>query len=128
MHSRAREISVSCAREDLDLDDPSGTVRMIRHVVALQLAATDSEVRRRHAEEIKARLEALADVDPGITDIAVHFDLGLVESHWPLVLVADYVDNDALEAYQAHPRHGNVLAWMNDGVVSGRAVVDYALD
>lgn len=101
---------------------------MIRHVVALQLAATDVDVRSLHAEEIKTRLEALADVVPGIIHIAVHFDLGLIATHWPLVLVADYVDNDALEAYQAHPRHGNVLAWMNDGVVSGRAVVDYALD
>ena len=101
---------------------------MIRHVVALQLAATDGDVRRRHADEIKSRLEALADVDPGIIDIAVHFDLGLVKSHWPLVLVADYVDNDSLETYQANPRHVEVLAWMNDGVVSARAVVDYVID
>ncbi|HSN02406.1 MAG TPA: Dabb family protein [Acidimicrobiales bacterium] len=101
---------------------------MIRHVVALELAATDSEVRRRHAEAIKSRLEALADVDQGIIDISVHFDLGLVESHWPLVLVADYVDYDSLESYQAHPRHVEVLAWMNDGVISARAVVDYVID
>jgi hypothetical protein len=101
---------------------------MIRHVVALQLPAADSGVRRHQAEEIKTRLEALADVVPGIIDIAVHFDLGHVASHWPLVLVADYVDNDALEAYQAHPRHAEVLAWMNDGVVGGRAVVDYVID
>lgn len=101
---------------------------MIRHVVALQLAATEAEVRHRHAAQIKSRLEALASVVPGIVDIAVHFDLGLVASHWPLVLVADYVDNNALEAYQTHPRHVEVLAWMNDGVVSGRAVVDYVVN
>ena len=101
---------------------------MIRHVVALQLAATEEDARRSDALEIKSRLEGLAQVVPGIVDIAVHFDVGLVASHWPLVLVADYRDNAALEAYQAHPRHLEVLAWMNDGVVSGRAVVDYEID
>jgi hypothetical protein len=101
---------------------------MIRHVVAIQLASTDADVRRRHAEEIKSRLEALEDVVAGISDITVHFDLGLVDTHWPLVLVADYADHDVLEAYQVHPRHVEVLAWMNDGVVSGRAIVDYVID
>ena len=105
-----------------------GGVRMIRHVVALELAAADSDTRRRQADEIKSRLEALADVNPGIIDITVHFDLGLVASHWPLVLVADYVDSDALESYQSDPRHLEVLAWLNDDVVSGRAVVDYVID
>ncbi|HET9090114.1 MAG TPA: Dabb family protein [Acidimicrobiales bacterium] len=98
---------------------------MIRHVVALQLAAIDVTDRRRQAEEIKSRLEALADVDDGLLDITVHFDLGLVDSHWPVLLVVDFTDNDALLAYQAHPRHVEVVEWMNTGIVSGRVVVDF---
>lgn len=101
---------------------------MIRHVVALELTATDSDTRHRLADEIKSRLEGLAAVTPGIISITVHHDLGLIESHWPLMLVADYVDYDALETYQSHPDHLAVLAWLNDGVVSGRAVVDYVID
>ncbi len=101
---------------------------MIRHVVALQLAAIDVTDRRHQAEEIKSRLEALADVDDGLLDITVYFDLGLVESHWPVLLVVDFTDNDALLAYQAHPRHVEVVEWMNNGIVSGRVVVDIEVD
>ncbi|MHB8826038.1 MAG: Dabb family protein [Acidimicrobiales bacterium] len=98
---------------------------MIRHVVALQLDSADDTVRRHQAEEIKSRLEALADVDDGRLDIAVHVDLGLVESHWPVLLVIDFIDKDALLAYQTHSRHVEVLEWMNLGIVSDRVVIDY---
>ena len=101
---------------------------MIRHVVALRLASDDVALCAQQALEIKERLEALLDVDPGIVALDVHFDLGLVEGHWPLILVSDFASLDALEAYQSHPRHRDVLAWMNSGVVSQRAVVDFDVD
>ena len=100
---------------------------MIRHVVAFQLASGDALVRARQAAEIKERLEALVDVVPGVVAIGVHLDLGLVEGHWPLIMVSDFEDLDALDAYQAHPRHRTVIAWLNDGVVSDRACVDFDL-
>jgi hypothetical protein len=100
---------------------------MIRHVVALRLSAEEDAERLEQAVEVASRLEALADVVPGVISIRVHRDLGLVATHWPLVLVGDFEDIEALEAYQVHPRHLEVLEWMNQGVVTGRAVVDFEL-
>ena len=98
---------------------------MIHHVVTFQLAAEDESTRRRHADEIAARLESLIDTVPGIVSIEVHFDLGLVASHWPVVLVSQFESVESLERYQMHPRHHEVIAWMNHGIVSDRTVVDY---
>ena len=98
---------------------------MIRHVVALQLTSTDSTRRHEHALEAKSRLEALGDVDPGVLAVNVHFDLGFIGSHWPLMLVVDCETTHALDNYQAHPRHQAVVTWLNSGVVSERVVVDY---
>ncbi len=98
---------------------------MIHHVVAFQLAAQDNEIRQRHAVELRDRLEALADVIPGVVSLSVHQDLGEVDSHWPLVLVSAFESLDALNGYMAHPSHRAVIAWMNDGLVVDRVAVDY---
>jgi len=100
---------------------------VIRHIVALQLASTDPVVRREQAATIKERLEELVDVDPGVLAITVFFDLGEVATHWPLVLVSDFSTAQSLDAYQMHPRHRAVVEWMNQGVVSDRAVIDFAV-
>ena len=98
---------------------------MIRHIVAFRLSAPSEVERDRDAAEFAARLEALYDVVPGVLGIKVHRDVGLVSSHWPLVLVADFTNLDALAAYQSHPRHVAVIDWANAGVVADRAVVDF---
>ena len=98
---------------------------MIRHLVTFQLAHTDEPTRQRHAREMKQRLEALLDVVPGVERLEVHFDLGHVASHWPVVLVSDFASVRALDAYQTNAHHLEVVAWMNDGVITERSVVDY---
>ncbi len=97
---------------------------MIHHIVTLELASSDPEIRSSQAHELVRRLEALADL-PGVVSLRVHHDLGLVAGHWELVLVGQYEDVAALEAYQSDPRHLEIVAWMNDGVVSARSTVDY---
>ncbi len=99
---------------------------MIRHLVTFQLASTDEQTRSSGAQEMKRRLEALRGVVPGLERLEVHFDLGRVANHWPVVLVSDFASEAALEAYQTHPRHVEVVSWMNDGVITDRCVVDYA--
>jgi hypothetical protein len=100
---------------------------MIRHVVAMRLVASDAHTRTQFAHEIRRRLEALDDLSDGILAINVYFDLGEVTTHWPVILVADYTTSESLHDYQTHPRHRAVVEWMNGGVVSERAVVDYEL-
>jgi hypothetical protein len=97
---------------------------MIRHIVAFQLAASDAAQRAADAAGIKSKLEGLRGLIPGLISLEVQPDLGLVDSHWDLVLVGEHESNEALEAYQADPRHKEILAWVST-VVSGRAVVDY---
>jgi len=100
---------------------------VIRHVVALQLASKDPVARREHSMRIKSDLEGLADAVQGILAIDVHLDLGVVATHWPIVLIADYDSTDSLDSYQDHPRHKNIVDWMNSGIVSDRAIVDFEL-
>ena len=100
---------------------------MIRHIVVFQLAAADPDARRGHVAEMRSRLEALADIVPGVISIRVHEDVGAVASHWPLVLDSEFESSEALEQYQVHPRHRAVVDWMNDGVVVDRVVIDYAV-
>lgn len=100
---------------------------MIRHIVAFQLTAPDEPQRGRDATQVIERLEALRDVVAGVVDLRVHRDVGLVASHWPLVLVADFESLDVLEAYQAHPRHVAFIDWANAGIISERAVVDFVV-
>jgi len=100
---------------------------MIRHIVSFQLLTSDPAQRRAHSRELRDRLAALRDVDPGVADLEVFFDLGEDERHWPVILVSTFADREALERYQVHPRHREVVAWMNDGVVGERVAVDYLL-
>lgn len=99
---------------------------MIRHIVMFRLSADDDTQRRDDAHGIAERLEALQMQVEGIQSIRVDRDLGLVEGHWDVALVSEHDDNAALEAYQAHPAHQEVAAWIGT-VVSDRAVVDYSL-
>jgi quinol monooxygenase YgiN len=100
---------------------------MIRHVVAFRLGAADPDQRKVDVAGMRDRLEPLVRSVPGVLDLRVHSDLGLVESHWHAVLVSDHPDNAALEAYQRHPEHVAAVAWVNTVVVD-RAVVDFEID
>lgn len=100
---------------------------MIRHIVSFRLRADDPDQRKVDVAGIRDRLEPLAHTVPGVLDLRVHGDLGLVDSHWHAVLVADYPDNGALEAYQTHPDHVAAVEWVNT-VVADRAVVDFEID
>jgi hypothetical protein len=93
---------------------------VIRHVLCVRLADRD------HDDAIRARLTALVGVVPGLIRMDVEPDLGGVDGHWDLVLVSDHESVDALDAYQAHPRHREAAAWVAPFIVE-RAVVDYRL-
>lgn len=99
---------------------------MIRHIVLFRLAADDDAQRRDDAHEIAGRLTALETQIPGIQSIRVDRDLGLVAGHWDVALVSEHDDNAALEAYQVHPAHKEVAAFIAT-VISDRAVVDYSI-
>jgi len=100
---------------------------MIRHIVCFQLRNVDDAQRADDIASVTQRLEALATCVPGIATLRVVPDLGIAPSHWPLALVGDYETLEALEAYQDHPDHQSAVAWMNEGIVVDRVVVDFEL-
>ena len=101
---------------------------MIRHIVLLRLSGTSKAERHTQASLAKEKLEALSVGIDGVVRIEVREDLGFVAGHWHALLFSEFKDNASLEEYQSHPRHLEVLQWLNGGVVVDRAVIDYETD
>lgn len=96
---------------------------MIRHLVFWKLAATDPARKAADVEGVRTRLESLVGVVPGLHELTVRADLGVVDGNWDLALISVHTDVAALDGYQVHPQHVEAAAWIR-GVVSARACVD----
>lgn len=96
----------------------------LRHVVAWKIAATDPETRAEHAQGIADRLAALVGVVPSIGSLSV--GPNVIDGNWDVALVADFADEAALDAYQTHPDHQAVVAYVRS-VVSDRVAVDFEI-
>lgn len=99
---------------------------MIRHIVGFKLAAGTAAQREEHAKAVQTELETLPGLVPGIEALHVGIDQGILGGHWDAVLVSDFADNDALEAYQAHPEHVRVAGEISP-LIADRCVVDYPI-
>jgi hypothetical protein len=97
----------------------------IRHIVAWKLATDDAEERALQSGRIRDELLALRSVIPGIVDLTVGSDV-VGGGNWDLAIVADFTDVAALEGYQVHPAHQEVVTYVRS-VVSERAAVDFEL-
>lgn len=95
----------------------------LRHVVAWKLATEDPTERAAQAQKIADDLNALAGVVPEIESIAVGPDV-VGGANWDVVLVADFADEAALDAYQTNPDHQAVAGYVRS-VVADRVAVDY---
>ena len=96
---------------------------MIRHVAAFQLADTDPAVRTAQATEAGRRLEALVGVVPSLRAMSAGANALDLPGNWDLVLVADFDGAAGLDAYQVHPAHEEVAAFIG-GIRSDRVAVD----
>jgi hypothetical protein len=100
---------------------------MIRHVVAFKLSATtDAEQKKSNAAGMKSALEALGELVPDIINIKVHYDIYDIDTHFDVVLIADYPTRAALEAYEIHPAHIEAVAFITL-LFSDFAIVDFEL-
>ena len=78
---------------------------MIRHVIIWDLDESLSAAEKQSKKaEIKEKLEALAGVVPGLTEIHVYTDL-LDSSKGDLMLDSVFENREALAGYQIHPAH-----------------------
>lgn len=98
---------------------------MIRHIVMWKLKETAlGASRAENALKLKEKLEGCRDIVPGI----LHIEVGLagqgLESTYDVVLVSDFADKAALDAYQVHPKH-EALKQFVIAVRESRECVDY---
>ena len=96
----------------------------IRHVVTWKLAAEDAAERGAQAAEIARRLNALGGVVPQLLSISAGANVAYPEANWDVTLVADVASIAALEEYQVHPAHEEVVAYVRS-VVASRVAVDF---
>lgn len=97
---------------------------MIRHVVAWKLKPEADPATA--IEEMRAALEGLVGVVPGLSSLTVRADLGAVETNWDAVLISEHDSADAVAAYQTHPAHIEAAAVPRQ-YADQRAVVDYEI-
>ena len=97
---------------------------MIRHVVTWKLAAEDAGERAEQAAEVARRLNALDGVVPQLRSISAGANAAYPDTNWDVTLVADFDSIAALEEYQVHPAHEEVVAYVRS-VVASRAAVDF---
>lgn len=99
---------------------------MIRHIVAFALAADDADTRAAQAAEAARRLEALVGVVPTLRAMSAGANALELPGNWDLALVADFDDAAGLDAYQVHPAHEEVAAFIG-GIRSDRVAVDFEI-
>ncbi|MGF6376556.1 hypothetical protein M2140_001633 [Clostridiales Family XIII bacterium PM5-7] len=97
---------------------------MIRHIVAWNFKEGFSDTENEdHARKVKTDLEALTNIVDGILEINVRIDL-LSSSNKQVVLDSCFACEDAMAAYQVHPEHKKVVAFINE-VFENRICIDY---
>ena len=93
---------------------------MFVHVVMFKLKDRNQQ----QAEALKAKLDAL----PATIDLIKSFEVGInvVESAraYDVVLISKFDSLETMQAYQVHPDHQDVLAYVRE-VTDGIVAVDY---
>lgn len=98
----------------------------LRHVVSWKMAAQDPAERAAHAAKIVALLKGLVGVVPEIRTLSAGVNSAYPDANWDVALVADFDDEAGLAAYQVHPAHQEVVAYVRS-VVGGRSAVDFEI-
>lgn len=84
----------------------------------------DARAERAQAQD---KLDACRNIVPGI----LHLEVGLatpgLEATYDVVLVSDFADKAALDAYQVHPVHEEVKKFVG-AVREERQCIDYLVD
>ena len=98
---------------------------MIVHIVFWRLhESANGKTKAENAREIKARFEALRSIIPGIRRLDVGIDFAGTDQSSDVSLYTEFDSREALDAYQVHPAHQEVAAFLGP-LRSERRVVDY---
>jgi hypothetical protein len=80
--------------------------------------------RAENAVKLKERLDDCRDIVPGILRIEVGLATPGLDSTYDVVLVSDFEDKAALDAYQVHPKHEAIKEFVV-AVRESRECVDF---
>lgn len=100
---------------------------MIKHIVMWRLKDhAEGNDKMTNAQLMKSKLETLRGQIDGVLAIEVGIDFSATEASADVVLYSEFTNRAALAAYQAHPAHQAVVAFIKE-VVSARHLVDYEI-
>ncbi len=101
---------------------------MVKHVILWKLKDEYSgEQIKEIKADIKAGLEGLRGLVPGIVEIKVNID-PLKSSNCDLMLDSTFTDEEALKGYAVHPAHVEVAENKVRPFTSSRVCMDYEVD
>ncbi|WP_153100322.1 Dabb family protein [Paraburkholderia hayleyella] len=101
---------------------------MIRHIVLWKLKETaEGASRADNARKLKEKLEGCRDLVPGILRLEVGLAQPGLEASSDVVLLSEFADQAALDAYQVHPQHEAIKAFVR-AVQQSRECLDYACE
>nr|WP_249179678.1 Dabb family protein [Burkholderia dolosa] len=89
--------------------------------------SAEGATRAQNALKLKEKLEGCRDIVSGILQLDVGVATPGLEATSDVVLVSDFADRAALDAYQVHPVHQEVKKFVVN-VVESRQCVDYLVD
>lgn len=78
---------------------------MIRHIAFFRFK---DEVTNADIDRLDGSLRSLPSRIDAISEYSCGRDLGITDGSWDYAVVADFADESAYEAYQAHPDHVEV--------------------
>jgi hypothetical protein len=93
-------------------------IKMIKHIVIWPMK---TDVSGEQKEEMRHRLEALK----GVVEELVDIEVGIDDENGTMSLFSTFNSAEDLAAYQLHPAHQEVVAFVKP-LVAGRTVCDYA--
>lgn len=96
---------------------------MIKHIVMWRLDEQAGD-KADNALKLKRLLEGLNGRIPGLLRLEVGIDFSLEGESSDVVLYAEFESRQALDAYQQHPAHAEVVPFVKS-VRAERRVVDY---
>ena len=101
---------------------------MLVHIVFWRLheQSANGKSKEENAQEMKRRFAALIGVIPGLTRCEIGIDISRTGDSADVALYSEFDSKEALDAYQPHPAHKDIIAFLKD-VRTERRVVDYEI-
>ncbi|MGE4264654.1 MAG: Dabb family protein [Desulfovibrio sp.] len=100
---------------------------MIKHIVMWTLKDEAAGAGKAdNARAMKQKLEALAGLIPSLGRIEVGIDVFAATPDCDVILYSEFASRADLDAYQVHPEHQKVVAFVKQ-VAASRSVVDYEI-